>query len=303
MGGPGSGRRPTALSVEDCRVLDIGELCDGGALHRTPRGQIIWQSELWQQEVALLSYALVHERWPDRESRLLLNYVYWPAADAPACDDEVELMVRRGVCASALCPACGRVARKLYAPPAAIDFSCRVCQGLSYPPSAKMRWRREMQERLAPLAAELREAREGRGPLPAKERLSPILEPQESRLACLRLHTAGLSLREITAWIGISKSHVHRLLAQDPETIDLFALSFERRWRGLVAGSIGRGRHRRGATQFETRELVREGADEESREVLSCIADNERCFALLREEGEQQLCLEIQALAKKRQRR
>src|SRR5664280_2779586 len=93
MGGPGSGRWPTKASVEDCRVLDIGELCDGGALHRTPRGQIIWQSELWQQEVALLSYALVHERWPQRESRLLLNYVYWPAADAPACDDEVELVV------------------------------------------------------------------------------------------------------------------------------------------------------------------------------------------------------------------
>jgi len=303
MGGPGSGRWPTKASVEDCRVLDIGELCDGGALRKTPRGQIIWHSELWQKEVALLSYALVRERWPDRASHLLLNYVYWPAADASAWDDEVELAVQPGVRINALCPACGRVARKLYAPPAALYFSCRVCQGLIYPASAKMRWWGEMQERLAPLAAELADAREGRGPLPAKERLSPTLEPQECRLACLRLHTAGLSLRQIAAWIGISKSSVHRLLAEGPEAIDLFALSSERRWRDPFAGSTGRGRHRRSATQFETRELLREGADEESREVLSCIADNERCFALLREEGQQQLCLEVQARARKQRRR
>ena len=133
MGGPGSGRRRTKLSVEDCRLLDIGELCDGGALRATPHGQIIWRSRFWPGEVALLVYALVFQQWPYRPGGLLLCYVYWPAADARPQDDVVELSVRVGIRPTALCPACGRAARKLYAPPGAIDFSCRVCQGLIYP--------------------------------------------------------------------------------------------------------------------------------------------------------------------------
>jgi hypothetical protein len=319
MGGIGSGRRPTKLSVDDCRVLDIGELCDGGALHKTPRGQIIWHNRLWPKEVALLTCRLAGEQWPHRESRLLLCYVYWPAADAAPQDDEVELVVRPGVRPSVLCPDCSRAARKLYAPPDAIDFSCRVCQGLIYPPSEKMRMVRQMQETLAPLVAELKAAREGRGPLPAKERLSPILEPQESRLACLRLRTAGLSLRQIAARVAISKSSVHRYLAEGPDGIDLFALASERRWRSqspLFAGlrpaqelrsihrwAVRRGFHRHSAAEHETRRLLREGADRESREILVTREDRDRCFASLREQGQQRLSQEVQARRKKPARR
>jgi hypothetical protein len=115
MGGFGSGCWPTKLSVDDCRQLDIGLLCDGGALDAFPRGQILWRSERQPERLALLDYWLVRECWPRRPGRLLLCYVYWPAAAARPQDDEVELCVRRGIRPSALCPACGRAARKLYA--------------------------------------------------------------------------------------------------------------------------------------------------------------------------------------------
>ena len=37
MGGPGSGRHATKISVTDCRAIEIGELCDGGRLGSATR--------------------------------------------------------------------------------------------------------------------------------------------------------------------------------------------------------------------------------------------------------------------------
>jgi hypothetical protein len=316
MGGIGSGRQPSKFSVEDCRVLDIGELCDAGALQTTPRGQIVWHNRLWPQELALLTYRLVAQQWPRHERCLFLCYVYWPSPVAAPQDDEVELVLRPGVRASGLCPACGKAARKLYAPPGAIDFSCRVCQGLIYRPSQRMRLLRQVQEMPTPLAAEIKAISEGCGPLPAKERLSPILEPQESRLACLRLKAASLSVRQIEAWIGISKSTVHRYLAEGSDGIDLSALASERDRRGQspIFASLGpaqelqgihrwavqRGYHRHSATEHDTRELVRQGPDLQSDEILTTREDRDRCFASLREQGQRLLLLELRALRRQR---
>jgi len=311
MGGFGSGRRPEKLSVNDCRQLDIGLLCDGGALGAFPRGQFIWQNELQPERLALLDYWLVRECWPDRESRLLLCCVYWPTADARPQDDEIELTRRRGVRTNALCPACSQAARKLYAPPGAIDFSCRVCQGLIYPPSTKLRFLPPLPAELVSLAAELTDAGQG---LPAEDELSE-LGPQESRLACLHLHTSRLSLRQIAARVGISKSSVHRYLAAGTAGIDAFELASEQRRRLLTSYYAGltpaeelrsihrwigrRGPHRHSATEHDTVQLILERANSENRESLRGIADRDRCYASLRERGQHRLALEVEAQAQR----
>jgi AcrR family transcriptional regulator len=158
---------------------------------------------------------------------------------------------------------------------------------------------------LAPPAAEPADARQG---LPAGKELSE-LGPQESRLACLRLHISGLSLRQIAAKLGISKSSVHRYLAAGTAAIDVSALAAERR-RRLLAGSGltpaeeldaiqrwigGRRRHRPSAAEFDTVRLTRERANAENRERLVSVADRDRCFAFLRQRGQRRLALEVRA--------
>jgi AcrR family transcriptional regulator len=155
---------------------------------------------------------------------------------------------------------------------------------------------------LAPPAAEPADARQG---LPAGKELSE-LGPQESRLACLRLHISGLSLRQIAAKLGISKSSVHRYLAAGTAAIDVSALAAER--RRLLAGSGltpaeeldaiqrsigGRRRHRPSAAEFDTVRLTRERANAENRERLVSVADRDRCFAFLRQRGQRRLALEV----------
>ena len=117
--------------------------------------------------------------------------------------------------------------RKLYAPPGAALFLCRDCHGLVYPPSAKTRALRGMQELLGPLRAEIEAACEGAGPLPDEEKLG-YLGPQECRLACLRLRAAGLSIGQIAVRVGISKSSAQRYVAAGRAGIDLLEFYRER---------------------------------------------------------------------------
>jgi len=62
MGGPGSGRSPRKLSIEDARTLDIGELCDGGAARAFPRGELVWREKGLKAPLALLAYRIAFEQ-------------------------------------------------------------------------------------------------------------------------------------------------------------------------------------------------------------------------------------------------
>src|ERR1039458_8642727 len=42
MGGTGSGRWPIKMAVDECRLLEIDELCNGGRWASHPRGRIRW---------------------------------------------------------------------------------------------------------------------------------------------------------------------------------------------------------------------------------------------------------------------
>ena len=91
MGGPGSGRQRRKRTVEGCRTLDLGEICDGAALRRLPRGEIAWGSLRPGRTHALLCYAAAEVVPRCGEPSLLLCYVYWPTPTAYARSDEIEL--------------------------------------------------------------------------------------------------------------------------------------------------------------------------------------------------------------------
>jgi transcriptional regulator with XRE-family HTH domain len=320
MGGPGSGRQRQKRSVADCRILDIGELADGSVAHTVPHGEIVWRNELWPNELALLAYRMAEEQRPSEQARLLACYRYWPSVTAWPRGDEIEICGARGVRHSALCPACRRAVRKLYAPPGLGLFLCRSCHDLVSPPSAKARALARMQAILGPLLAEIEAACEGAGQLPDADELG-YLGPQESRLACLRLRAAGLSLRQIAAQVGISKSSVGRYLAAGRQGIDPLELYRERQMNsflepneGLRAGnlraidrelaSIDRsakqlGLYRHSASEFEVRLLFRE---EGEIETLTSPADRAGCFDRLCERGQRRLSLELQTRARTRRR-
>ena len=247
MGGPGSGRRPYKPSVDDCRLLDIGELCDGGAAQAFPRGEILWRESTSGRMLALLAYRIAEVSWRAEGPAFELSYLYWPRIDARPGGGRIEL--RRSARISALCPGwrCGRPARRLYVPAHDDLFLCRGCHGLTYPPSAKARNLRLLREILAPLLAEIEAACQGSGAPP--ESAGPgHLGPQESRLACLRLRSCGLSLRQIAARVGISKSSVGRYLLAGAAGIDPLELYRERQMEAhldslaaLSQGSLSSG--------------------------------------------------------------
>ena len=328
MGGPGSGRRPYKPSVDDCRLLDIGKLCDGGAAQAFPRGEILWRESTSGAPLGLLVYRIAREQESGRTARLLLAYLYWPSLLAEPQGAQIELAGGQGSRISALCPGwgCERPERTLYIPPSDDRLLCRVCHGLVYPPSAKARNLRLMHDILAPLLAEIEAACQGSGPPPEPEGPG-YLGPQESRLACLRLRSRGLSLRQIAARVGISKSSVGRYLLDGAAGIDPFELYRERQMEAhfdsLAAlsqgsrssGVIGRelreidrraarwGLYRHYASENEVKLLFREAAGQEDGEPLATPADHERCFAALREQGKRRLLLEAEARPRRHRQR
>jgi AcrR family transcriptional regulator len=178
-----------------------------------------------------------------------------------------------------------------------------------------LRFAREI---LDPLLAEIRAACAGVGPLPDHEG-DGYRGPQECRLACQRARAAGLSLRQIAARLGISKSSVHRYLAAGTAGIDLVELYRERqmeagldRYASFADGSLRAiarelheidreakrfGLYRHSATEDEEKMLFR---DERSSEPLVTLADHGRCFDALRYEGQQRLSLELARRPKRR---
>jgi predicted transcriptional regulator len=258
MGGPGSGRWPRKLSVDACRVLEIGELCDGGRWASQPRGEIRWLTKGLPEVLASLSYAIAAEEWSGGPPEIIVTLRYRETLGGPERRQGVMLDLGAQRAVLALCPGCGRRVRKLYTRPGDVFFCCRSCQGLVYRRNAAAEARERLREygrRDALLAADLRAEL---GPLreeldepdtdaaardtPAQRhhqleallgRLTnePPLAPEERRIYCLRLARVGFSLRRIAALVGCSKSSVQRYLAAGPEGIDIEELGYERQER------------------------------------------------------------------------
>jgi hypothetical protein len=258
MGGPGSGRWPRKLSVDACRVLEIGELCDGGRWASQPRGEIRWLKQGSPEVLASLSYAIAAEECSGGPPEIIVTLRYRETPGGPERRQGLMLDLGAQRAVLALCPDCGRRVRKLYTRPGDVFFCCRSCQGLVYRRSARAEKQARLREygrRDALLAADLRAVL---GPLheeldepdtdaadrdtPAQRhhelealvgRLTtePPLAPEERRIYCLRLARVGFSLRRIAALVGCSKSSVQRYLAAGLEEVDIEELRYERQER------------------------------------------------------------------------
>ena len=297
MGGLGSGRRPTRASVADCRVLEIGELCDAKRCARHPRGEIRWLSRRTGRTRARLFYVITEEPWPDGATLLILALRYQMTLTAPESRERIVLSGGGGVRFLAECPWCERAVRKLYAPPDAEHFLCRECHGLVYRRLPHAEALADVQAAVGPLLKGLYElspepasARSAAAKRSALQALQDTLEgelplgAQELRIYCLRLAKAGLSLRQIAALVDSSKSSVGRYLLAGLRGVDMKALTIERLERlwaypAVPAGDDPKalreqvmmiGRHARrfhfnraSGSEPEERVLIAESADDE----------------------------------------
>jgi hypothetical protein len=247
------------MAVDECRLLEIDELCNGGRWASHPRGRIRWLEKGSRTVRARLSYAIAWEDWPPGAPLLMLELRYRPTATAPESCDRIRLEVGAARRCVARCPGCNRPVRKLYAPPSDAHFFCRDCQGLAYRRSAgaeKQARMRATWDRQAALEADLQALI---GPLPGgaqalaaagvaggtppeqqHDELEALLgslaselplAPQELRIYCLRLDRGGLSVRGIAALVGSSKSSVGRFRAAGLEGVSIWLLANERRER------------------------------------------------------------------------
>jgi hypothetical protein len=256
MGGLGSGRRPRQTSVDDCRVLEIGELCDAGRVASQPRGEISWVAKRSGITRAQLSYTIAKEDWPGGPPLLMLALRYRKTLSSPESSDYIVLSdggARRWV---AQCPTCWRPVRRLYAPPDDDSFLCRDCHGLVYrrrPQTAALTQVQATMGSLLEGLTQVRTAAARAGPAAARRGAPEALlralkddlplEPQELRLYCLRLSKAGLSLRQIAALVDTSKSSVARHLAAGLDGVDIEALVSEwlERFAAFPAAAAGDG--------------------------------------------------------------
>jgi hypothetical protein len=246
VGGLGSGRRRTRLGLDECRALELGELCNQGRWRSQPSGKILWRSLHGGETLARLTYVI--GRQGDAAEDLLLTYRYECAGAGPSVQHELELDCAPGRRACVTCPACGRSVRTLYAPQGAELFACRACHRLVY---RRSQWREQLsyvQEVAGPALRQLqalpqrtrRQARRRYVPAPPAALVrefeaEPPCGEAESRLWCLRLRAAGLSYRQIAALLEISKSSVARICAAGPQAISTQALVRER----LEEASLG----------------------------------------------------------------
>jgi hypothetical protein len=258
MGGPGSGRRRTKTSVADCRVVEIGELCDAGRLVACPRGVIRWLDGQSGARRGRLSYTIAALRWYGGERLPTLTLHYQERPWGPQSSADIMLLGGGGQRTYGECPACARRVRKLYAPPGKEHFFCWRCHGLLHrrvPPQEKRAARDDLRAAMGSLLQGLPQAAPG-GEDPAAARLRTVellamlaeerpLDPQELRIYCLQLAQAGYSLRRIAALVGSSKSSVGRYLAAGLRGVDLPKLHTERlqryHWNSEPTVSPGAG--------------------------------------------------------------
>jgi hypothetical protein len=239
VGGLGSGARRTRLAVEECRSLEIGELCAARGRPSEVHGEVHWRAKYDGELLARLSYTITGRENPPSE--FLLAYSYWPEGPGGYCEDQLVLESLPGRRCYAFCPRCGRRVLSLYAPSGAPRFYCRSCWGLVYRPSQESESLAYVAEVAGPTMRELaalprRVRRRPRrhyvaGP-PAKlaRRLAEELPlgDEELRLWCLRLRGAGLSYRQIAALVESSKSSVARYCTAGRAGLETMALVRER---------------------------------------------------------------------------
>jgi hypothetical protein len=133
MGGLGSGYyRPRKRAVGECLVLDINELARQGLLgDRRREGRLRWHDRRTGERLLALSYHF--ERIDRQTGRLKLVY----SVDGCHQEQTIALTTSRLVSVGRrwwfACPGCGRRAGKLYLPPDARRFGCRLCHRLAYP--------------------------------------------------------------------------------------------------------------------------------------------------------------------------
>ena len=176
-------------------------------------------------------------------------------------DQVLVLDVIAGKATCALCPWCGKPARKLYVAPNQSQFRCWRCWDLVYrgrtkPAARWLAYERALANPVLDLVAELpwrvrhrpwrsyveappsELAAELAGELP--------LGPEELRLWCLRLRQVGLSYRQIAGLTESSKSTVSRLCLAGRAGINLRRLIDEREAIVLAARPRSvRGQRRR----------------------------------------------------------
>jgi hypothetical protein len=239
VGGLGSGRRRSRLGTDECRALELGELCDGGRREAQPAGELEWRALSGGQLRARLAYLVTGQETAGED--LLLHYRYWPGCDGPSYEDEIELEALPGRRTYALCSLCGQRVRSLYARPRALRFACRSCCGLVYRRPEWRTWLAYLRETAGPALAELealprRTRRRARrryvaGPPAALAgELAAELPLGENELAlwCLRLRACGLSYRQIAELTGSSKSGAGRICAAGPKAVSTQGLIAER---------------------------------------------------------------------------
>jgi hypothetical protein len=137
MGGLGSSRWGAyrkAEVVENCEVLDLFELAGDSGFCAGVKGVIEWR---WGLRVSSVGYEV---RGGQDSLYLVLRYSMARTAE------EIDLPIRLqttpanfgGVRWWGRCPlqrgneACNRLVRKLYGPPFASYFGCRICHSLTY---------------------------------------------------------------------------------------------------------------------------------------------------------------------------
>jgi hypothetical protein len=115
VGGPGSGRYAWRLAIEQCRRLEIGELCDAGRIAAQPAGEVAWYNAN-HVLLASLRYHFARDRQDDKLSLGLAGYGPY--------EQSFEIDVCPGLASCAVCY-CGKAVRQLYAPPEAELFAWR----------------------------------------------------------------------------------------------------------------------------------------------------------------------------------
>ena len=101
MGGLGSGLRRTRRALDECRALELGELCDQGRWIDQPHGEVLWRARHGGGTLARLSYVISGQE--DATEDLLLSYRYECEGAGPSVGHELELDCAPGRRACATC--------------------------------------------------------------------------------------------------------------------------------------------------------------------------------------------------------
>ena len=225
--------------MEECRALEVGELCDAGRWQSQPGGEILWCARHDGATLARLTYAIREQE--NTGGGLLMTYSYWPQGEGGQLRRQATLAALPGRRTFISCPGCGRRVRTLYVPLGQSLWRCRSCWGTVYRRSQAGETLNYVAEVAAPTIKELtalprRTRRRPRSTYIASPpaELAHVLEEelplgmQELRFWCLRLRAAGLSYRQIAALTESSKSSVQRICVGGRTGIDTMALVRER---------------------------------------------------------------------------